>query len=143
MTEHHSSRRAQKKRSDSDRQQTFRDRMKATGTPTTHVLDRALVEGLMYQMDLQRARGVDLKEMQIPVQYVFAYATAILTAQTNASDRYNLDAVIAAIRKRIARLNPRKFRLTYIPKEERRTGMLPDVDYAEAVKMPVKKPETE
>lgn len=127
------SRRVVRKRKDVDRQQQRRDSMKASGTPTTHVLHRALVEGLMYQIDLQRARGVDVKEMQIPVQRVLAYATSILTAQTNGSSRYNVEPVVETIRKRIGQPDARKFRLAHIPKERRRAGVLMSIGYAEDV----------
>lgn len=94
---------------------------------------RALVEGLMYQIDLQRYRGVDLKEMQIPVQHVLAYATSILTAQTNGSDRYNVESVVATIQKRIGQPDAAKFRLAHIPKERRRVTALISISYSNGV----------
>ncbi|MCR6671497.1 hypothetical protein [Devosia ginsengisoli] len=133
MTEYQPSPRVVRKRKDVDRQQVRRNRMKATGTPTTHVLDRALVEGLMYQIDLQRVRGVDVKEMQISAQRVLAYATSILTAGTNGSDHYNVESVAAVIRKRIGQPGASKFRLALIPKEQRRAAALMSIEYAEDV----------
>lgn len=130
MTEHHSSRRAREKKKDSDRQQTRRDDLKAYGIPTTHVLDRALVEGLMYQIDLHRRRDVDLKDMRVSVQNIVAYATSILTAGTNASDRYNVESVAETIRKRIGQPKPGKFRLEHIPSRQRNADALKAIDYA-------------
>lgn len=133
MREYQPSPRVVRKRKDVDRQQQRRDRMKATGTPTTHVLDRALVEGLMYQIDLQRVRGADVREMQISAQRVLAYATSILTAETNGSDRYNVESVSEVIRKRIGQPGSSKFRLAHITKEQRRAAALMSIEYAEDV----------
>ncbi|WIY52057.1 hypothetical protein O9Z70_11265 [Devosia sp. YIM 151766] len=129
MTEHHSSRLAREKK-DSDRQQAHRDDLKASGTPTTHVLNRALVEGLMCQIDLHRKRDVDLKDMKVSVQNIVAYATSILTAGTNASDHYDVESVVGTIRKRIGQPKPGKFRLEYIPQRLRNADALKAIDYA-------------
>ncbi len=133
MTKYQPSKRVVRKRKDADRQQVRRNDMKASGTPSTHVLNRALVEGLMYQIDLQRARGVDVQDMKIPAQHILAYATSILTAQTNAGDRYNVEAVIGAIRDRIGQPDARKYHLTFLPKEQRRGKELMALRYAEQV----------
>ena len=129
MTEHHSSRRAREKKKDSDRQQAHRDDLKASGTPTTHVLNRALAEGLMYQIDLHRKRDVDLKDMKVSVQNIVAYATSILTAGTNASDHYNVESVAETIRKRIGQPKPGKFRLEHIPSRQRNADALKAMGY--------------
>jgi hypothetical protein len=107
--------------------------MKASGTPSTHVLNRALVEGLMYQIDLQRVRGVDVEDIEISAQRILAYATSILTAQTDAGDRYNVEAVVGAIRDRIGQPDARKYHLTFLRKERRRGKELMALRYAEQV----------
>lgn len=130
MTQHHSSRLAREKKKDSNRQQVRRDDLKASGTPTTHVLDRALVEGLMYLIDNQRKQDIEIKDMKVSVQNIVAYATSILTAGTNASDRYNVESVAETIRKRIAQPKPGKFRLEHIPPRQRNVAALKAIDYA-------------
>ena len=131
MNQYQPSKRVVRKRKDADRQQVRRDGMKASGTPTTHVLNRAMAEGLMYQIDMQRARGVDVKIMTIPVQRLLAYATSILTAQTNATDRYDVETVVKAMRDRIGQPRASKFRLTSLPLDRRRAKELIALDYAE------------
>ena len=130
MIQHHSSRLAREKKKDSNRQQARRDDLKASGTPTTHVLDRALVEGLMYLIDSQRKQDIELKDMKVSVQNIVAYATSILTAGTNASDRYNVESVAETIRKRIGQPKPGKFRLEHIPPRQRNVVALKAIDYA-------------
>ena len=130
MTQHHSSRRAREKKKDIKRQQARRDSLKASGTPTTHVLDRALVEGLMHQIDKKRIQEIDLKDMRVSVQNIVAYATSILTAGTNATDRYNVESVAQAIRKRIGQPKRGKFRLESIPPQRRNADALKAIDYA-------------
>lgn len=134
MTQYQPSKRVVRKRKDADRQQVRRYDLKASGTPTTHVLNRAIVEGLMYQIDLQRARGVAMKDMQIPVQRVLAYSASILTAQTNAGDRYDVGSVVGTIRDRIGQPDARKYHLTFLKKEQRREKELMALAYADAVK---------
>ncbi|MCP8883042.1 hypothetical protein NIM87_05985 [Devosia sp. XJ19-1] len=133
MTQYQPSKRVVRKRKDADRQQVRRNGMKASGTPTTHVLNRAIVEGLMYQIDLQRARGVAVKDMQIPAQRILAYATSILTAQTNGGDRYAVESVVGTIRDRIGQPDARKYHLTFLRKEQRRGKELMALRYAEEV----------
>lgn len=133
MSEYKPSPRVVRKRKDVDRQQVRRDQMKAAGKPTTHVLNRALVEGLMYQIDLHRARGVDVKSMKIPVQHLLAYAASILTTETNGSDRYDVESVVNAIRDRIGEPKASKFRISHIPADRRRAKELIALDYAEPV----------
>lgn len=133
MTQYQPSKRVVRKRKDADRQQVRRNDMKASGTPSTHVLNRALVEGLMYQIDLQRKRGVDLRNMRISAQSILAYATSILTAQTNASDRYDVESVVGTIRDRIGQPDARKYHLTFLRKEQRRGKELMALIYAEEV----------
>jgi hypothetical protein len=134
MTQYQPSKRVVRKRKDADRQQVRRNGMKASGTPTTHVLNRALVEGLMYQIDAQRARGVAVKDIQIPAQRILAYATSILTAQTNGGDRYEVASVVGTIKERIGRPDARKFRMTGLKNEQRREKELMALAYADAVK---------
>ena len=133
MTQYQPSKRVVRKRKDADRQQVRRNDMKASGTPSTHVLNRALVEGLMYQIDLQRKRGVDVRNMRISAQSILAYATSILTAQTNASDRYDVESVVGTIRDRIGQPDARKYHLTFLRKEQRRVKELMALRYAEQV----------
>ena len=87
----------------------------------------------MYQIDLQRARGVEVKNMQIPAQRIVAYATSILTAQTNGGDRYEVPFVVDAIRDRIGQPNANKFHLTTIRKEQRRERELMALVYADEI----------
>lgn len=134
MSGYQPSPRVVRKRKDVDRQQVRRDRMKALGMPTTHVLNRAITEGLMYQIDAQRQRGADVKEMKLSVQNVLAYATSILTSGTNGASRYEVDAVAEAIRRRIGQPNGSKFRLAHIPKKQRRAVALISIDYADELK---------
>lgn len=133
MTQYQPSKRVVRKRKDADRQQVRRNGMKASGTPTTHVLNRALVDGLMYQIDAQRARGVAVKDIQIPAQRILAYATSILTAQTNGGDRYEVASVVETIKERIGRPDARKFHMTGLKKEQRREKELMALRYAEEV----------
>lgn len=79
MYEHHSSRRARALKQDTARQQRRRDRLKETGAPTTHVLNRAIAEGLFYWLDAERANGVPLSKAVISVQNVLVYARQVLS----------------------------------------------------------------
>jgi hypothetical protein len=111
VTEHHTSRRAKALKKDTARQQKRRDRLKEAGAPTTHVLNRAIAEGLLYRLDAERAKGVTVSKAVISVQEVLVYATAVLTKKTNATDRYDVLAVNKAIRSRIYRVSDSKFRI--------------------------------
>ena len=58
MAEHHSTRHANSLKKDSARQQKRRKELKEIGAPTTHILNRAITEGLLYSIDAARAQGV-------------------------------------------------------------------------------------
>ena len=111
MTEHHSSRRAKALKKDTGRQQKRRDRLKEAGVPTTHVLNRAIAEGLFYYLDAERAKGVKVGLATVSVEKVLGYAGDVLTRGTNATDRYNPEAVARQIRARIVRKGVSKFRI--------------------------------
>ncbi|WP_375450604.1 hypothetical protein [uncultured Devosia sp.] len=111
MSEHHSSRRARAMKKDTGRQQKRRDRLKENGTPTTHVLNRAIAEGLFYYLDAERAKGVKIGLATVSVEKVLGYAGEVLTRKTNATDRYNPEAVARQIRARIVRKGVSKFRI--------------------------------
>jgi len=129
MTQHPTSKRAKEKRSDADRQQCRRDDLKASGTPATHVLNRAIAEGVMYQIDLQREGRIDVKDMKLSAQNVLAYATSILTSGTNASSRYEVESVTKTIRKRIGQPDAGKFRVRFLTPEQRNAATLKAIDY--------------
>jgi hypothetical protein len=131
MTDHHSSRIARAKSKDRTRQQKRRNKLRASGAPTTHVLNRALAEGLMYQIDVQRARGVQTREIRVSVQHVLAYATAILTAGTNGTDRYACDAVVTAISNRIGQPDSKKFRASSLGKDQAWVAGLLGTDFTD------------
>lgn len=111
MSEHHSSRRARALKKDTGRQQKRRDRLKEAGVPTTHVLNRAIAEGLFYYLDAERAKGVKVGLANVSVEKVLGYAGEVLTRGTNATDRYNPEAVARQIRARIVRDGVSKFRI--------------------------------
>lgn len=111
MPEHHSSRRARALKKDTSRQQRRRDRLKDAGTPTTHVLNRAIAEGLFYYLDAERAKGVKISLATVSVEKVLGYAGEVLTRKTNATDRYNAESVARQIRARVVREGMSKFRL--------------------------------
>lgn len=131
MSEFQPSTRVKRKRKDADRQQQRRDTMKVSGTPTTHVLNRAIVEGFMYQLDFARQNGRDMASVRISAQKAFAYATAILTSKTNGASRYELEAVVRAIRKRIGKPDANKFRVTHIPRDMLNLDALVGIIYAD------------
>lgn len=111
MFEHHSSRRARALKKDTARQQKRRDHLKETGTPTTHVLNRALAEGLLYHLDAERAKGVPVNRALISAQDVLVYATRVLSRRTNGTDQYDVRAVQGALRARVGKLSASKFRI--------------------------------
>lgn len=111
MSEHHTSRRARALKKDTGRQQKRRDRLKENGTPTTHVLNRAIAEGLFYYLDAERGKGVKIGLATVSVEKVLGYAGEVLTRKTNATDRYNPEAVARQIRARIVRKGVSKFRI--------------------------------
>lgn len=111
MSEHHSSRRARALKKDTGRQQKRRDRLKEAGAPTTHVLNRAIAEGLFYWLDAERAKGVKIGMATVSVEKVLGYAGDVLTRKTNATDRYDAEAVAGQIRARIVRSGVSRFRI--------------------------------
>ena len=111
MPEHHSSRRARALKQDTARQQRRRDRLKDSGTPTTHVLNRAIAEGLLYYLDAERAKGVPVSQAVILVQDVLVYATQVLSRRTNSTDHYDASAVHKALRARVGVQSASKFRI--------------------------------
>lgn len=111
MSEHHSSRRARALKKDTGRQQKRRDRLKEAGVPTTHVLNRAITEGLFYWLDAERAKGMPVNKAVLSVQDVLVYARQVLSRGTNASDRYDADAVTKALRARVGVQSASKFRI--------------------------------
>lgn len=117
MSEHHSSRRARALKQDTARQQKRRDKLKASGVPTTHVLNRAIAEGFLYWLDAERANGVHVSVASVPVQKVLVYAVEVLSRGTNGSDRYDANAVANALRSRIGKKSLTKFRLRPVWKQ--------------------------
>jgi hypothetical protein len=111
VSEHHSSRRAQGLKKGAVRQQKRRDGLKKAGVPTTHVLNRALAEGMFYHLDAERSKGVPVNEAVISVQDVFVYAGKVLSRRTNGTDQYEVRAVVHAIRARVGKLSGKKFRI--------------------------------
>lgn len=131
MSEYQPSPRVKRKRKDADRQQKRRDTMKVSGAPTTHVLNRAIVEGFMYQLDFARLNGQDLASIRISAHKALAYATAILTSKTNGASRYDVAEVAKAIRKRIGQPDANKFRVSHIPQDTLEAKALLQISYAD------------
>jgi hypothetical protein len=111
VTEHHSSRRARQLRKDSERQQRRRDALKAKRAPTTHTINRAIAEGYLYLLDAELAKGAPFKLAKLTAADVLVYAMQVLTRGTNAADSYDFDSVTKALRARVKRTGPSKFRL--------------------------------
>lgn len=120
MSEHHSSRRAKRLKQDAGRSQKLRDKNKELGVPTTHQINRALVEGLFYQVAAHRRNGTAFQEIRISPFLAFQYARRILSANTNASDSYGEDEVVRALKERLHRECSTSFRLDCLPKVHRK-----------------------
>lgn len=108
---HHTTRRADSLKHDRERQKKRRDDLKELGAPTTHILNRALAEGFLYWLDAGRAQGLPIQQINVSSQDVLVYATNVLTRGTNGTDRYDRTAVTDALKKRIRRKSPSKFRI--------------------------------
>lgn len=119
MTEHHSSRRAKQLKQDAKRSQKLRDENKNAGIPTTHVLNRAVVEGFFYEIARQRKAGTAADDIQILPKRVFRYALRVLSAKTNGTDQYDWEATKLALRNRMNRELSSPFRLDFLPKPRR------------------------
>lgn len=111
MTEHHSSRRANRLKRDAGRSQKLRDKLKEQGIPTTHQINRALTEGFFYQVAAKRNAGIPMKEIHIPAQLVLAYALRILTSKSNGTSQFDQDATFEAIKQRLSRECSTPFRI--------------------------------
>ena len=107
MTEHHTSRRAKALKKDTARQQKRRDRLKEAGAPTTHVLNRAIAEGLLDCLAVELAKGLTLKSIEVSAQSVLIRARETLTKGNSAITRYQPSEVTKALRGRIARARGR------------------------------------
>lgn len=114
MSDHPTSRRAKEKRKDADRSQKLRDKCKEDGVPTTHVLNRALVEGFFYEIAEQHEAGKAAADVQISPQKVFRYALRVLSAKTNGTDQYDWKATALVLRKRLNRELSTPFRLDFL-----------------------------
>ena len=119
MSEHHSSRRAKRLKQDAGRSQKLRDKNKEMGTPTTHQINRALVEGFFYQVAAHRKAGTEFEEIRISPFIAFQYARRILSANTNASDSYEEDEVIRVLKERLHRECSTSFRFDWLPEVHR------------------------
>lgn len=108
---HHTTTRADTLKKDRERKKEDREEMKEAGIPTTHVLNRAIAEGFFYCLDAGRAQGIPVNEIRVSVQDVTSYATNVLTRHTNGTDRYDEDAVVTTIKKRITNKSDSKFRI--------------------------------
>lgn len=116
MSDHPTSRHAKAKRKDADRSQKLRDKCKKAGIPTTHVLNRALVEGFFYEIARQREAGKAAEDIQISPRKVFRYALRILSAKTNGTNQFDWEATKLALRNRMNRELSTPFRLDILRK---------------------------
>jgi hypothetical protein len=111
MPEHHTSRRAHGLKMSAARQQKRRNNLKEIGMPTTHVLNRAIAEGLLYYLEAERVKGVAPNDIRVSVKDVLGYAIKVLSRRTNGTDQYDPRKVKNALQARIAKESPVKFRI--------------------------------
>ena len=85
---------------DRARQQRRRDKLARTKAPTTHTINRALVEALMQCVEINRRDGVHKMLTPITLNDVLPRAMAILTLGYSQASSYDLEEVMRVIRER-------------------------------------------
>lgn len=85
---------------DRARQQRRRDNLVEAKAPTTHTINRALVEALMQCVEINRVEGVHKMLTPVTLNDVLPRAMAILTLGQSQASSYNIAQVKRAIRER-------------------------------------------
>jgi hypothetical protein len=120
MSRHHSSLGATERRKDRERQQLHRNKLKAAARPTTHIINRAVAEAFFCMLDVERKKGIPSEIVMVSVLDIVSYVAQVLSAGTNASDRYDKSEVLDVVRKRITGKSLKKFRLDVTRPTQRR-----------------------
>jgi hypothetical protein len=85
------------------RQQHRRDKLTEAKTPTTHTINRALVEALMQCVEINRKDGVHRMLSPVTLNQVLPRAVAILSLGASATSSYDVEEVIRVIRERTSK----------------------------------------
>ena len=85
---------------DRERQQRRRDKLSEAEAPTTHTINRALVDALMQCVELNRVEGMHKMLTPVTLNEVLPRAMAILTMGQSQASSYNLVEVKRVIREK-------------------------------------------
>ena len=88
---------------DRARQQRRRDKLAGAKAPTTHTINRALVEALMQCVESARREGVHRMLTPITLNDVLPRAVAILTLGQSQASSYDLTQVKSAVLEKAAK----------------------------------------
>lgn len=89
------------------RQQRRRDNLAEAKAPTTHTINRALVEALMQCVEINRRDGVHRMLTPVTLNEVLPRAMAILTLGFSAASSYDVDQVKRVVRERAGKQTDR------------------------------------
>jgi hypothetical protein len=120
MSRHHSSLGAEERQKDRERQQLHRNKLKVAARPTTHIINRAVAEAFFCMLEVERQKGIPSQKVMISAFDVVNYVAQVLSAGTNASDRYKKSEVVDVVWKRITGKSLKKFRLDVTRPTQRR-----------------------
>lgn len=95
------------------RQQKHRDKLAAAKAPTTHTVNRAIVEALMQCVESNRREGVHKMLTPATLNEVLPRAMAILTSGLSAASSYDVDQVKRAVRERAGK-RPDRFTMDHV-----------------------------
>lgn len=86
------------------RQQRRRDKMAQAKAPTTHTINRAIVEALMQCVDINRQSGVHRMLTPMTLNEVLPRAIALLTLDTGGGvSLYDVEQVTQVVRNRVSK----------------------------------------
>jgi hypothetical protein len=97
------------------RQQRRRDNLAAAKAPTTHTINRAMVEALMQCVEINRRDGVHRMLTPVTLNEVLPRAMAILTLGFSAASSYDVDQVKRVVRERAGK-QPDRFTIDDVTK---------------------------
>lgn len=110
---------------DRNRQQRRRNKLAEAKAPTTHTINRAIVEALMQCVEINRQSGVHRMLTPTTLNDVLPRAMAILCLGTSAASSYEIEQVKRAVRAR-ARKSPGRWYIDGVTDRMSRDDIAPE-----------------